>query len=115
VTNRHPYPRTDLQEALTRNRTARRLITTFARSTPTLDDLWQHVTAALDDTPALVGEVTRLSAELATLRRHHANLIAAGQATLAAHHDGENDPLFYLRDELDAQHHADATPTGDAR
>lgn len=115
MTNRHPYPNTDLQEVLTRNHTARHLIATFARSASALDDLWQHVTAALDDTPALVAEVTRLRDELAGLRRHRANLIAAARATLAAHHEGESDPLFYLRDELDVQHHGDAAPTGDAR
>jgi hypothetical protein len=31
-----------------------------------------------------------------------ANLLAAMRATLAAHADGDPDPLWYLRDELDA-------------
>ncbi|GAA3168066.1 hypothetical protein [Nonomuraea roseoviolacea] len=115
MTNRHPYPHTDLQEVISRHHIARRLITTFARSASALDDIWQHVTAALDDAPALVTEVIRLRAELVTIRRHRANLIAASRATLAAHHDGERDPLFYLRDELDAQHLADSAHSGDAR
>jgi hypothetical protein len=31
------------------------------------------------------------------------NLLAAAKATLSAHADGEDDPLYYLRDELRAQ------------
>ncbi len=38
----------------------------------------------------------------ATLRCYQ-NLAAAARATLAADHDGEPDPLYYLRDELHAQ------------
>src|SRR5581483_7070475 len=33
------------------------------------------------------------------------NLTAAARATLGAQRDGEHDPLYYLRDELDAQGH----------
>ena len=47
-------------------------------------------------------EVTRLSAELDRTRLDRANLRAAMRATLAAHADGEPDPMWYLRDELDA-------------
>lgn len=36
------------------------------------------------------------------------NLIAAARATLRAHADGEDDPLYYLRDELQAQGHLPA-------
>ncbi|MFI5955541.1 hypothetical protein [Cryptosporangium sp. NPDC051539] len=39
-------------------------------------------------------------AALTLLRTCYANLIAAARATLAAHADGEADPLYYLRDEL---------------
>ena len=31
------------------------------------------------------------------------NLLTAAKATLSAHVDGEEDPLYYLRDELTAQ------------
>jgi len=41
-------------------------------------------------------------AVLATLRCYQ-DLVAAARATLAADHDGEPDPLYYLRDELQAQ------------
>ena len=36
-------------------------------------------------------------------RLDRANLLAAARATIAAHHDGEPDPLAYLRDELNVQ------------
>ena len=57
---------------------------------------------ALGGTPALAAEITRLSAELDRTRLDRANLRAAIRATLAAHADGEPDPMWYLRDALDA-------------
>ena len=57
---------------------------------------------ALNDTAALSAEITRLSAELQDTRLDRANLLAAIRATLAAHADGEPDPMWYLRDALDA-------------
>jgi hypothetical protein len=39
------------------------------------------------------------------VRLDRANLAAAAFATIAAHQDGEPDPLSYLRDELGAQGH----------
>ncbi|MBB6351248.1 ABC-type transporter Mla subunit MlaD [Nonomuraea muscovyensis] len=101
--NRHPYADPDLQEVNNRNRTARQLLTTFARSASALHDMWRHITAALDDGPALVNEITRLRAEIRRTRLSRANLLAAAHATLSAHRDGEPDPLYYLRDELTAQ------------
>ena len=38
----------------------------------------------------------------ADLEVRYANLLAAARATVAADHDGEANPLAYLRDELDA-------------
>ncbi|GIH79810.1 hypothetical protein [Planobispora longispora] len=99
----HPYPDHDLQEIIDRNHTARQLLTAFAHSTVILSDLWHLITAAIDDTPVLVTEIARLRVEMARMRLSRANLIAAAQATLSAHADGEADPLFYLRDELSAQ------------
>lgn len=97
----HPYPDPDLQEVLDRNDIARELIATFARSTAiTLADLWQHVSAALQDTPVLVAEILRLRTKLSMTRLSRANLIAAVRAALSADTDGEPDPLSYLRDEL---------------
>ncbi|MFI6594626.1 hypothetical protein ACIBHX_00165 [Nonomuraea sp. NPDC050536] len=103
MTHSHPYPYADLQGAAHRNTTAVHLLTTFAKSAPALDDMWQHIFAAFDDTPTLIHEIDRLRTALAAARFQRANLIAAIRATLAAHHDGEHDPLYYIRDELDAQ------------
>jgi (p)ppGpp synthase/HD superfamily hydrolase len=61
------------------------------------------IARALDTIPLLCAEVRRLRARLVhTLTDLH-NLIAAARATLGAHADGEEDALYYLRDELDAQ------------
>jgi hypothetical protein len=62
--------------------------------------VWRYLSAALADTSRLVAEVVRLRADLAAVRLDRANLLAAIRATLAAHRDGETDPLGYLRDEL---------------
>lgn len=95
--------RIDLEEITTRNSTACRIIAGFSQSIPTLADLWQLIDSALADIPALAAEIVRVRAELADMRRDRANLVAAARATLSAHHDGEHDPLSYLRDELDAR------------
>ena len=73
---------------------------------PTLAEIWRYLEDAFNDVPALAAEITRLAAELNNTRLDRANLLAAARATIAAHHDGEPDPLSYLRDELDA-HTAD--------
>ncbi|MEV2268720.1 hypothetical protein [Nonomuraea africana] len=105
MTHSHPYPYPDLQGAATRNTTAADLLTAFAKSAPALNAMWQHVFAALDDTPALITEIDRLRTALAATRYQRANLIAAIRATLSAHRDGERDPLYYIRDELNVQTH----------
>jgi hypothetical protein len=69
-------------------------------------DVWRNLVTAFADTPDLATELIRLRAELADSRLNRANLAAAAQATINAHHDGEPDPLFYLRDELRAQGYA---------
>ena len=66
----------------------------------------RHLDGALSDTATLAAQVTRLSAELERTRLDAANLRAAMRATLAAYADGEPDPLWYLRDELDAPQRA---------
>ena len=73
-----------------------------ATALPTLTDMWRNLHDALDDIPALAAEITRLSAELERTQLDRANLQAAIRATLAAHADGEPDPMWYLRDELNA-------------
>jgi hypothetical protein len=103
VTNTPHHNRLDLQEVTTRGEIARDIIAGFSTATPTLADIWHYVETALADTPALVTEITHLRAQLSGTRLHRANLVAAIRATIAAHHDGEDDPLSYLRDELLAQ------------
>ena len=90
-------------EITARNAMARDIVVGFASATPTLAAAWRTVAAALADCDALAADVARLSAELADVRMDRANLLAAMRATIAAHADGEHDPLYYLRDELDAR------------
>jgi ABC-type transporter Mla subunit MlaD len=92
-----------------RNDNARRVVAGLAAATAALAEIWQQLDRALDDVPALGAIIARLVADLAGTRMDRANLIAAIRATLAAHADGEADPLSYLRDQL-----AEITGRGDA-
>ncbi|HSV67561.1 MAG TPA: hypothetical protein VLJ59_16860 [Mycobacteriales bacterium] len=90
--SRHPHRTViDLEEVRAHHRTA-----TAAR-TPVA--LW----IAAADVPVLLAEIDRVRTLHALTRAHYADLLAAARATLAAHRDGEADPLFYLRDELAAR------------
>ena len=80
---------TDLQEVANRHDTATAVVDTLGR--------------ALDTIPLLSAEITRLRRRLAATLNDSSNLLAAARATLSAHADGEEDPLFYLRDELNEQ------------
>jgi hypothetical protein len=102
MTNPHPHNRIAIEEIAVRNKTARHMIAGFSAEMPALADFWRHLDTALADNLALSVEVTRLNAELVTTRLDRANLLAATRATLAADADGETDPLYYLRDELNA-------------
>jgi DNA-binding transcriptional regulator YiaG len=82
-------PETDLQEVANRHDTATAVVDTLNR--------------ALDVIPLLSAEITRLRRRLVTTLNDFSNLLAAARATLSAYADGEDDPLFYLRDELNAQ------------
>lgn len=98
-----PAPRTSLRVIYARNDRARRVIAWAWSAMPAASQLWAEADRALADIPALGAVITRLAAELADARMDRANLLAAMRATLAAHADGEPDPLYYLRDELDAR------------
>ena len=105
MTDTNPNPDIDLQQISTRNTYARNVVAGFAAAWPKLADWWQAISDALADIDTLAGladEASRLSDELGRARLDAANLRAAMRATLAAHADGEADPLWYLRDELDA-------------
>jgi CelD/BcsL family acetyltransferase involved in cellulose biosynthesis len=110
TTDSTPPPIVDLQEAATRNRTARHIVAGFSTAAPTLAEIWRQLEAALADTPALSAEITRLRAELAGTRLDRANLLAAARAVITAHLDGESDPLAYLRDELQTRGQLPADP-----
>jgi hypothetical protein len=97
-----PHANINLQEVTERNDHARHIVAGFASAMPALTDIWRYLDDALNDTVALSAEITRLSAELQDTRLDRANLLAAIRATLAAHADGEPDPMWYLRDALDA-------------
>jgi hypothetical protein len=88
---------------MSRNDTARQIIAGFITDMPPLSCLWRRIGYALEDTPALTAYATMLAAELKEARLDLADMLAAARATLAAHADGERDPLWYLRDELDAR------------
>lgn len=99
----------DLHEITVRHRLARDLTEAAATQHPA--DIWQHLLAAFADIPPLTAEIKRLRTDLAGARLDRANLAAAALAAVAAHSDGEPDPLCYLRDELRAQGH-DVTSRG---
>ena len=82
-------PDTNLQEVASRHDTAAAVIDKLGR--------------ALDTIPLLSAEIARLRRRLDTTIKDFNNLLAAARATLSAHADGEEDPLYYLRDELTAQ------------
>lgn len=92
------------------------------RPTVDLNAVKSHVDTALDkrtrfavwtaihDALVLVAEVERLTALLTWARSEFANLMAAARATLAADHDGEDDPLSYIRDEVEGHDFQDGKP-----
>lgn len=98
-----PEPDTSLHVVYARNDNARRIIAGCASVMPVAAELWQQVDAALADLPVLGPAIARLTAELTAARADRANLLAAMRAAVAAQADGEADPLYYLRDEMDAR------------
>jgi len=106
--NTNPIPDFDLQQISTRNTHARHIVIGCASALPTLAGMWRELDDALTDMVALAAQVTRLSTDLERARLDRANLRAAMRATLAAYADGEPDPLWYLRDELNAPQTPDA-------
>jgi hypothetical protein len=98
-----PYTSIDLEEITSRNDAAQHILAGFATAMPTLADIWRYLDDAFSDVPKLAAEITRLATELNNTRLDRANLLAAARATITAYHEGDPDPLAYLRDELDAQ------------
>lgn len=84
----NPRPTIDTEAVRTHLQAARR------QPTPTTNG------TALADIPVLLAELERLGDLLSQTRWDFANLLAAARTTLAAHYEGEPDPLDYLRDEV---------------
>jgi outer membrane murein-binding lipoprotein Lpp len=110
----HPSPGIDLSPISTRNTHARHIVAGCASALPTLAGMWQALDDALTDTATLAAHIAQLSADLERTRLDAANLRAAMRAALAAHAEGETDPLWYLRDELNAPHGPADVPPGPA-
>jgi len=98
-----PEPHINLDLVYARNDHARRIIAACMAAMPAVAVMWEQVDHALADAPAMCAVIARLTAELAATRMDRANLLAAMRATIAAHADGDPDPLWYLRDELAAR------------
>lgn len=94
---RIPRPTIDQEAVLTHLQAARRQ--------PTPAAVW----TAVADIPVLLAELDRLGHLLSRTRWDFADLLAAARATIAADHDGEPDPLTYLRDAVD-EHRARTPP-----
>jgi hypothetical protein len=99
----HPQQKRHLSGTCIRPDDARRR---HARATAALRDsplacAWRRTRAGRATLTALA-DVPPLCDRLDRLRRHHQDLEAAARATLAASAEGEADPLYYLRDELEA-------------
>jgi hypothetical protein len=82
--------------AIVRNDIARGIIAGFSAVTPLLSGVWRYIDHALADVSAVL-------AELEAVRLDRANLLAAMSAALGAWSDGEDDPLWYIRDELESR------------
>lgn len=106
MTKSNPHSTVSIPEVMNRNRAAQDIVSGFAAAMPTLSPAWQHIGTALADVRDLAAEVARLAAQLAAARLGHANAVAAMRATIAAQRDGEADPLYYIRDELNAPQNA---------
>jgi outer membrane murein-binding lipoprotein Lpp len=100
----HPSPGIDLSQIRTRNTHARHIVAGCTSALPALAGTWRELDDALTDTATLATHIARLSADLQRTRLDAANLRAAIRAALAAHAEGEPDPLWYLHDELNASH-----------
>jgi hypothetical protein len=92
-----PRPTVDQEAVLTHLHAVRRQPTPIA--------VWTVVA----DIPVMLAEIERLARLLSQSRWDFADLLAAARAALNADHDGEADPLSYLRDAV-AEHRAWAPP-----
>jgi hypothetical protein len=83
------------------------MVAGFKSAMPAMSEMWRQLDRALADVPAMGAVIARLTAELAGARMNNANLLAAMRATIAAHADGDPDPLWYVRDAIENARGAD--------
>jgi hypothetical protein len=95
------YPDLDLQEVATHYNHARSALDNDPTTRTSQTGL--ILASALALIPPLATEVRRLRKRLASTLADLRDLAAAARATLSAQAEGEPDPLYYLRDELQAQ------------
>ena len=69
-------------------------------ATPGCERCEVPLAGAMTDIAQLLAQIDQLYTALRDERMRSANLEAAIRAALGAYHDGEADPLTYLRDEL---------------
>ncbi|MFC5186043.1 hypothetical protein [Actinomadura harenae] len=94
----------NLTEVREKSRIAREIVSYLDDALPSMAELWRRIYAALADTLMLIVEINRLNAANRLLRDDCANLLAAARATLGAADEGTDpDPLYYVRDEVNAQ------------
>lgn len=104
MTQHNETPETEaLHVIYARNDHARHVVAGCTSEMPAASELWEQVDRALADVPALGAVIARLAAQLSGTRTDRADLLAAVRAAIAAQADGEADPLYYLRDELEAR------------
>ncbi|MEV5574455.1 hypothetical protein AB0L06_30845 [Spirillospora sp. NPDC052269] len=94
----------NLTEVREKNRIAREVVSYLDDAIPSMAELWWRIYAALADTLMLIVEINRLNAANRGLRTDYVNLLAAARALLGAAEEGTDpDPLYYVRDEVNAQ------------
>lgn len=96
MTHNRKEQQINLQEAIARNQHARQILADACAVHPVLGGTAREVDAALLDAAALIGEIIEIRLEISFLA-------AAAKAALRAYADETPDPLWFIRDELDAQ------------
>ena len=115
MTNTAPYSAIDIPEAMNRNQAARDIVFRIRRShADARPRMGAHPSRSRRRSrPGHRGDQARRRARGHRLR--HANAVAAMRATIAAQRDGESDPLYYLRDELNSPQSAPEARRGGNR
>ena len=100
--NAIPHTNINLQEVSARNDNARHIVAGFASAMPALATSGDTSKTRSTTRSRSRRRSPAFPPNCSVTRLDRANLLAAMRATLAAHADGEPDPMWYLRDALDA-------------